>query len=150
MAGFFKKVVGFFTFGEDYVSEEEYYDEEEYLDEEEEDFDEEDYAEDEPVLRVVSREPIEEESVLVGKPTRADCKHVEYAPFSFEDMSHVVDVLKAGKAVILKLAELDDDFRQRVIDFTCGVVCSLQCICDMPTDDVCILIPNDADAFGID
>ena len=156
MAGLFDKVVGFFTFRDEYIPETEDYDEEEY---EEEVFDEEyeddsedyDYDEDVPTMRVITREEQEEEvsAVLVEKPLRSECKHVDYTPFSFDDMAHVVDVLNAGKAVVLYLAELDDSFRQRVIDFTCGVVYSLKCICDMPTDDVCILIPNNVEAFGV-
>lgn len=151
MAGLFKKVVGFFTLRDDYTPDVEDYDEDEY---EEEGFDvedeEEEYAEgSRPTMRVITRTEQEVESVLVEKPLRSECKHVDYTPFSFDDMAHVVDVLKAGKAVVLYLAELDADFRQRVIDFTCGVVYSMQCICDMPTDDVCILIPNDAESFGV-
>lgn len=146
MAGFLKKVVGFFTAREDFEPDYDEFDEEEY----EEAYDvADDYADDEPTIRIVPREEQTEESVLVEKPMRSQCKHVDYTPYSFDDMANVVDVLNAGKAVVLHLAELDADFRQRVIDFMCGAVYSLGCMCDMPTDEVCIIIPENADAFGI-
>lgn len=138
MGSLFERIKDAFFVTEEF--EEENYDSEDY--DNEQDYD------DQPDIKVIKREETEDtaSSVLVEKPSRFECKHQDFTPYSFEDMVYVVDTLRAGKAVVLNLNGLETTFCQRVLDFAAGVVCSLRCISDMPTNYVCILIPEGMDA----
>lgn len=139
----FKALIG--TYDEEHFDEEEY---EEYEEEYEESVEEYGEYEDEsvgrkaPVLKVVPTYRDEEPRAnIIKKPSRDSYMHVDYRPHRFEDMEHVVDVLDAGKSVILHLDGIDERLCQRVLDFASGVVCTMKCISAMPNDYVCILIP---------
>ena len=142
MGSLFQKVKGIFVTSEEYYDDEYYEDEDGY-----ETYDGEYEDEKEPSIRIVQKTVTEEdeESVRVEKPSRNDSRHEDFTPYSFDDMASVVDCLKSGKAVILYLHGLETPFCQRVLDFSAGAAYSMDCICDMPTNDVCILIPRGMD-----
>ena len=146
MESLLSKVKGLFMIN-DYYDENDDFEEEVYTEQEQE-------TNERPAISISERtvQDDRDSGVLVKKPLREDCKHVDFTPYSFEDLALVVDVLRAGKAVILHLEDLDDSFCQRVLDFASGVVYSLKCISEMPDDDktdILIIIPNDAEEFGI-
>ena len=134
----FKSLIGTYSDGGGYYDDEEEFDEEAY----------EEYEEERPALKIVPKnaEVQESQSILVQKPSREECMHVNYRPHRIEDMEYVVNALEAGKAVILHIDGIDPALGQRVLDFAAGVVCTMKCISDMPNDSICVLIPYDMDA----
>ena len=140
MPNILAKIFGAFVTTEEYEDDYETF-EDEY---------EEQFEEEEPSIRIVRNNAEQEDfSPIIEKPMRSDCKHVDFTPYSFDDMAYVVDTLRAGKAVILHLQGLEESFCQRVLDFASGAVCSLRCISDMPSNDICILIPDGMDASSV-
>ena len=47
-------------------------------------------------------------------------------PHDYEDAKHLCDLLKEGKAVIIRMKELRTDHRQRFLDFLSGVIIAIE------------------------
>ena len=57
--------------------------------------------------------------------TKTDAKMLIFEPRSYEDATTIADYLKVGKACVVNIHRLQNEYRQRLIDFLWGTVYAL-------------------------
>lgn len=75
---------------------------------------------------IVNNEPIIEQEIEQKKEKEISFKNViVYEPTVEKQAQEVIDCIKSGEPIIIKLDETDEEVAQRVLDFTAGAVYAL-------------------------
>lgn len=135
------------------------------LNDEDDDYDE-DYYDDEveekPAKKVLVKEPLDDEDVLVKKQPVTKITKVKpirpvsgngmevcvIKPNSVEDAREITETLLANRTVVLNLEGLDVDVAQRIIDFTSGSCFAISGNLQKISHYIFIITPASVDISG--
>lgn len=104
----------------------------------------------EPVVQQNTyRQPAYTAPASVAQPTTRDALGVTFIkPKSFEDASEICDILISGNPIIINFEGFDAQNTQRVMDFVCGCVYTINAEWRQVSNLVFLLTPRDIEVTG--
>jgi len=124
------------------LEKEEYELEEDEIMDEEENYFENDFEEEQEETRVSRRR---QAKVTPLPSSSAKLKMLVFQPSSYEEAECIIDNLKERKPVIMNLDELELELGQRILDFVCGAVYSLNGDLKKVARSIFVVAPSNID-----
>ena len=108
-----------------------------------EEYEEEEYEEVEEISATSDYEKASQEGIL-----KTDAKMVIFEPRSYDEATNIADHLKAQKACVVNIHRLQDNYRQRLIDFLWGAIYAIDGQIQKVGTDVFLCTPKSVPVDG--